>query len=74
MEHRSIACKAKLQSHELMLQQMASFECRAAECIIEAGRVLVEAAGPDTFQVARNSRAPSSMHRSALGIIHYIPS
>eukprot|EP00439_Symbiodinium_sp_Y106_P073709 s112_g13.t4 len=42
MEHRSIACKAKLQSHELMLQQMASFECRAAECIIEAGRVLVE--------------------------------
>ena len=38
----SIACKAKLQSHELMLQQMASFECRAAECIMEAGRVLVE--------------------------------
>ncbi|CAE7461000.1 unnamed protein product [Symbiodinium sp. CCMP2456] len=38
----TIACRAKLQSHELMLQQMASFECRAAECTIEADRILVE--------------------------------
>ncbi|CAE7822167.1 unnamed protein product [Symbiodinium sp. CCMP2592] len=38
----TIACKAKLQSHALMLEQMACFECRAAQCTIEADRVLVE--------------------------------
>ena len=38
----TIAGKAKLQGHQLMLEQMACFDCRAAECTIEADRVLVE--------------------------------
>ncbi|CAE7596734.1 mrkA [Symbiodinium microadriaticum] len=38
----TLACKAKLQSHALMLEQMACFECRAAQCTIEADRVFVE--------------------------------
>ncbi|CAE7741710.1 unnamed protein product [Symbiodinium sp. CCMP2592] len=38
----TIACKAKLQSHALMLEQMACFDCRAAQCTIEADRVLVQ--------------------------------
>ena len=37
-----IACKAKLRGHALMLEQMACFDCRAAQCTIEADRVLVE--------------------------------
>ena len=38
----TIACKAKLQSHALMLEQMACFDCRAAQCTIAADRVLVQ--------------------------------
>ena len=38
----TVAGKAKLQAHALMLEQMACFDCRAAQCTIEADRVLVE--------------------------------
>ncbi|CAE7610528.1 unnamed protein product [Symbiodinium sp. CCMP2592] len=38
----TIACRAKLRSHGLMLEQMACFDCRAAECAVESDRLLVE--------------------------------
>ncbi|CAE7362283.1 unnamed protein product [Symbiodinium sp. CCMP2456] len=38
----TIACRAKLRSHTLMLEQMACFDCRAAECAVESDRLLVE--------------------------------
>ncbi|CAE7247851.1 unnamed protein product [Symbiodinium natans] len=60
----TIACRAKLQSHELMLRQMASFDCRAAECTIEADRLLVEQQVQTLFQSRQEEeavvQAPSS--------------
>ncbi|OLP94116.1 DNA topoisomerase 3-alpha [Symbiodinium microadriaticum] len=38
----AIAGKAKLRSHELMLDQMANFDCRAAQCTEPADRLLVQ--------------------------------
>ncbi|CAE7526796.1 unnamed protein product [Symbiodinium natans] len=36
------SCKKKLRNHALMLEQMAAFDCRAAQCTVEADRILVE--------------------------------
>ena len=37
----TVTCRAKLRSHALLLDQMASFDCRAAQCTVEADRALV---------------------------------
>eukprot|EP00439_Symbiodinium_sp_Y106_P074130 s703_g14.t1 len=63
----TIACKAKLQSHALMLEQMACFDCRAAQCTIAADRVLVQRqADPETVWIQRDSVTCTQTDQEAL--------
>ena len=67
----TIACRAKLQSHELMLQQMASFEFRAAECTIEADRLLVEQQVQTLFK-SRHEEEPVVQAASSPGTYEHL--
>ncbi|CAE7370601.1 unnamed protein product [Symbiodinium sp. CCMP2456] len=52
----TMACRAKLRSHALMLEQMACFDCRAAECTVEADRILVEQQVQNLFRSVLGER------------------
>lgn len=53
----AVACKAKLRSHEKMLDQMANFDCRAAQCTEPADRLLVQQQVQHLFRAPRTQKA-----------------
>ncbi|CAE7688830.1 unnamed protein product, partial [Symbiodinium sp. CCMP2592] len=71
----TIACRAKLRSHSLMLEQMACFDCRAAECTVEADRILVEQQVQQLFRSALGEKEVVVLPTSSTGSEHaYWPS
>ncbi|CAE7949691.1 unnamed protein product [Symbiodinium sp. KB8] len=71
----TIACRAKLRSHSLMLEQMACFDCRAAECTVQADRILVEQQVQQLFRSALCEKDVVVLPTSSTGSEHaYWPS